>query len=685
MPTREEMIAEIRAARGQSTPSAPPSREQMIQEIRQARMSQVESGEPIEEAPKRSFGEKVLEDVVVPAGRFVDTYTGAPSRAALGAAINKQNPLTAFGKQFGGLPENAPTGKEIAEKVGFDSKTQLSDVLPSLYSETGEGLALKKGGLLDPTSAGAAGLAVDIGTDWTNLIPGALAVRGAATAAKGTGKALATGSMQAGKALVKGAAKVTDALTNTRVASKGVDVVSDISHRTQGIIDTILNPKRAVTYDEALQVAKKHGVDPSALSSQIEFGKNSTISRLERSLREGPTGERLLDHYSKGYSAISDAVERNVDRISGGIAQTPYDAGESIRKAAEIAKENLFSNMDLSFNKVQKYAPGLMMDRAEMATVQSKLSGLEKWAKGELKRGLTNAEMEQGRQVLRAIQAVRSGNGSFKQTVDAMQRAGRYAFSAKVPVGEIPPNVEKMRDLYFTLQKGTLGTVRKHVNPEFADEIVRNNDLMSEFFKTESTVGNVLKNPKIANEVLFKNAVMNADSKKIDALMGLLPEGEIPKLKGAVIQSLVQYGDDGLVSFEKTANALRKKEQLLSRILTPGELQDLGEIIKLGQEFGPAKLSTSGSSAGTAFQDFSGGLLRGFRDEKALDAMKARARAPKGLLASEPKKGLLQATTEGTKEVVKQVKKGKRGPRELTLKAAQSVSPSQYSREDEDE
>ena len=63
------------------------------------------------------------------------------------------------------LKGEAPGSSEIMEKLGVKEGGSLSDIAPSLYSETGKGLKLQKGGLFDPTARGVAGLAADIITD----------------------------------------------------------------------------------------------------------------------------------------------------------------------------------------------------------------------------------------------------------------------------------------------------------------------------------------------------------------------------------------------------------------------------------------------------------------------------------------------------------------------------------------
>lgn len=91
-------------------------------------------------------------DVMNPSGpssvgavsKGIESVTGAPARASIGAAQEGKNPITAFGKQFGENPETAPTGEQLVEKSG----------------------------VTNPTAKSIAGTAMDFAADPTNFIPG---------------------------------------------------------------------------------------------------------------------------------------------------------------------------------------------------------------------------------------------------------------------------------------------------------------------------------------------------------------------------------------------------------------------------------------------------------------------------------------------------------------------------------
>lgn len=78
----------------------------------------------------------------------------------------------------GDRPEKSGFTK-VFERAGVPEGGALSDVLPGLFSETGEGMALQEGGLFDPTARGALGFATDVVTDPLNFVPVGAAVKGA--------------------------------------------------------------------------------------------------------------------------------------------------------------------------------------------------------------------------------------------------------------------------------------------------------------------------------------------------------------------------------------------------------------------------------------------------------------------------------------------------------------------------
>lgn len=85
------------------------------------------------------------------------TRTGAANLLEVGTGKN----IVTSEDLKNALKGEAPTSAEYLERRGLGEGGSLSDVLPSIYSDSGEGLALQKGGFFDPTARGAAGFVAD--------------------------------------------------------------------------------------------------------------------------------------------------------------------------------------------------------------------------------------------------------------------------------------------------------------------------------------------------------------------------------------------------------------------------------------------------------------------------------------------------------------------------------------------
>jgi hypothetical protein len=120
-------------------------------------------------------------------------YAGGLGRAAIAGAME---PIV--GKDLVSMEQalkgEVPGAADIMEKAGVPN-VALSEVLPQMYSETGEGLALEKGGIFDPTARGVAGLVADVALDPTTYLAAPLKAAQLAKAGTAAGKALKLGEI----------------------------------------------------------------------------------------------------------------------------------------------------------------------------------------------------------------------------------------------------------------------------------------------------------------------------------------------------------------------------------------------------------------------------------------------------------------------------------------------------------
>jgi hypothetical protein len=154
-------------------------------------------------------------------GDKLERYLDAPARAQIGslqAGKSLKESRDASWNQFGATTfPTTPSAKEIMARTGL-SKTPLSEVAPSLFTESGEGLALKKGGFLDVSPAGVAGGLIQPST-WA--IPGEAI---ASVGAKAGGAAAKVG----GKALQKASPLIEAAQAGSQATRRGVFKVGEV-------------------------------------------------------------------------------------------------------------------------------------------------------------------------------------------------------------------------------------------------------------------------------------------------------------------------------------------------------------------------------------------------------------------------------------------------------------------------
>jgi len=565
----------------------------------------------------KELGMGAVENVLVPIGRAADSVTGAPTRAAVSAAQKGQNPISAFTRQFAEDPDSAPTGKEIVQKAGVGDSA-LSDAFPGIYNQSGEGWRLQKGGILDPTASGAVGLGADFAVDWTNFIPPVALAK--------FGVKVGTKTADVGATL---AAKAVDVATGTRGTSHALGITKSAGNAVMDSVSSVTKPRQAADWAQRAAIAKKNGIDPALLSEAIEFGPGSTISRTTRNVAEGPAGAKELERHAKGLGQINEAAGRQVEKIGGGkIPADTAEAGQLIREAHNTAVGKFFKDIDLTYDSVQKYFPGGLVDRGAMATLESKLSGIEKYAKGLVKRG-TDAERAQGRHLLRTTEALKNSNGSFKQLNEQRQWIGKYAFSDKTPLGAIPPDVSKMRDLYGTINDALEKTVRKHVNPAFADEILANNKKMTGFINDNSHLVKDVLGGNVPDERVFTRLFSN--TLQVGNLKKILSPEDFQALKGAYMRTLLKTDGAGNILFDSTLKNFKANSPVMKSVFTSQELVDVAEVLRLGRDYGSPILSSSGTGASSLFKDIKRGVSEGLINRGIVEKLKKKARTAPGV------------------------------------------------------
>lgn len=323
-------------------------------------------------------------------------YTGGLGRGLAAGALEipTGKELVSFSDVIKG---RAPSSSEVMEKLGVPKSGELSDVLPFLYSETGDGLPLQKGGAFDVSARGAAGLASDIALDpLTYLTMGAaplisklgrtaeIAASPITTALKASGKGIYKSGLKKLDNVAEsfGKAPVSDVLFNQDIwgrqstIQKKMDSLADVLKSER---DTILKQAdRAgaeVSMQEAMgptmariqeiRASKDPALQPLAneLENTVQQYLNLEGKLPEPTLRELPVGINTVDPSIGGkYTPMSPAYTAVERKISEGTMPVGIDTF-----APELGGKFTPASTEIKFQPVEGSLPvGLGTPAAEM-------------------------------------------------------------------------------------------------------------------------------------------------------------------------------------------------------------------------------------------------------------------------------------------------------------------------------
>jgi hypothetical protein len=246
----------------------------------------------------------------------LDSYTGAPARAGVGAVMDGNNPISAVFSQIGEDPELAPTPRELSARMGL-SKTPLYSGKENDFAYDPE-FAADAGFLsqVSPEDVGTVG--IGLGADLTNLIP---LVGPAAKVISGGAKAVRGGEA------VAAAAKAAEGVEVASNAAKG-SRVSQIGSKLS---------KRKVGADEIEAAAREIGAP--VLPGQVLDGQ--LLQRIESTLQNSPTlvGQSQREVADTGYEALRNALSSSLENQN---LLSEVELGNQLKAsfAEKIASEN---------------------------------------------------------------------------------------------------------------------------------------------------------------------------------------------------------------------------------------------------------------------------------------------------------------------------------------------------------
>lgn len=527
----------------------------------------------------------------------IDSYDGAPARKAIGAILEGENPINAFTDQFGEDPSQAPTGYELAQKMGVSEKPikQTGHYSPK-YGFRGEDYEINP--------AENVGAMIDMVAAPSNLI------------GLGLGK----------KALQTGL-KASNQAVKTARASKPYKLTEEISRILTGPVEEQLTvakeyftPKVAKDYGKLLKTADNVNLKPEHLTDAVKFGDRSFYSFAERSKAEGVLGEPLRDKILQAKQKVSSGVENAIEKIGGGRVLDEIEAGQNLVDSFDKAVKNFSNKIDITHKGVPKLIPGLKLSEKQADILDSKLLGLERYAKGVMNRPFDDTEMSQAKGILQAIDSIRSTDGSYKQIYEKLNRIGQKAFQKNNPYIPNPPDIQRFRKLYGDVSDALIGTLKDNDLGEIANDLVLNNKKLSEFLSDKAALNMIGKD--VGPEKIFQSVVKNGDTRKINALKKTIEPEEFQKLKGTYLESLLKADRDGVISFASLRSKLDANRTRIKALFEPNELKEIDELITLGERIGYDKLSFSGTGPSNIFANLRESIGKALANDSILKALK---------------------------------------------------------------
>ena len=557
---------------------------------------------------------------VAEGAEWFDARTGAPARKAIGVLQDDFTDLSgaasAAKAQFGAPTALAPTGKQLALKAGVPT-TALSDVIPSLYGtpepNTGDpeldakikqfrssmpSIELTKGGFLDPTAAGVAGLGLDITADPTNVIPVGAIAKGITKGVKGgiTGtKELASFIRSMGKAapVAEDAVKLVNVEGGFTKAA--VQSVKDTAQEIKKLVTPGVSPR----WEANRAIAVKNGIDPDILAGgALEFGPTSLITRSKQKLAQGIGGETFRARHMQGLGKVYEATNNVVKKIGDGIAPlAKIDAGEVLATEYKLASKEFFDKMDITYNTVLSQLPvNAPVPKGAIKSYREALTPvIDKLAQRSKNKFLNPTVRAQAQALATDLKKASKANGTMQELRQGMIQL-KDAFENSGLAKDMPLETRVLRDLYGKTSKAYIDGTREYLGNEVAEALLANNKSMTEWFKTTERLDDLISSGKPGEEI-FRKAIENADSNMLKDLKLVFADkpGVLKRAKAAFVDSLMKVDEDGIFSFARFNNKVRdpKTAMVLSQLFEPQEIKDLLELTKMGENMGPQILNPS--------------------------------------------------------------------------------------------
>lgn len=577
------------------------------------------------------FAGKAALETILFGLEVLDHFTGAPARQAVFTTIQETNSgksavealasgFKAGAKRLFGMEEGEPPqGADIAQQLGM-TESSLSDLVPGIFSKTGEGAPLKKGGIFDLTAQEVAGIPIDM---FLTLPVGT---------AFGVAKRVAGKGGQEAKRIAKGTVDLLGGVEKGAVGSEVIGATSrGLGEFAEGA-SAALNPKTRPKFEKLLNTARELGVPDEALDDAIIFGKGSFLSRKGRQLRESQLGQERIRKLGESVGITQVKTEELIERLTG--VADRFDAakaGSELRAAYEGARRNLFENAEVMRGNVDDLIRSQGLPDQLFPSVKNKINKIaDKHIRKQARRADFSTPSTKGaaENMLKTLDVAKGINSQSDLAV-FLDALGDDAFD-KIFKGQIPQDKRVLREFYREMADVEIDNVKAVLGPEIAEQLSANNKKISDFFNNRE-VSRKMADPQLSDEKLFNQLILNSDSKKISSLEEILPPEEMNKMRKAFIdvKAPIQEGEelaDSLVDVRKLGDLsrlIKSKRNDSFKALFKDSAQELEDAIELAGEFSDVFLSSSGTG-GSVNMSFLNTLREGF-DSAVLENVRSRA------------------------------------------------------------
>lgn len=254
--------------------------------------------------------------------------------------------------------QKAATGKDIAQELGV-TNTALSDVIPSLYSQSGdEWLKLKKGGFLDPTASGVAGVGIDMATDPFFLATQAGVLKNPAKAAKSAYAAMGQEMSGVPRRATRTFIEQKNAIPGERLLKS---TAKDWGEKLD--VDWLKKFGNSELRNETENLVRKYGDDFNSAAEGVTETANNRIKMAKSIL--GKDLEKALENRAN----IEINVDSAVKALDDVWTKLPISAAEEKKQILDLKEMLLDKNMVTSNGKISlKNADYLKTKLQDIAT-----------------------------------------------------------------------------------------------------------------------------------------------------------------------------------------------------------------------------------------------------------------------------------------------------------------------------